>query len=283
MTYGIECFNAFGESVFRDGQCYYIKHKGVCFRYSNDSRCISGTLPAERVSALGSWPHYPDSIRDFTHFSIKEVANEVAFHAGSGIEVGSSPKGDRVLVTQATDKTDIVFFEIPSSGIIHSLDSWLDIPGYSPRKIACVYVNKSNPGLPSELRYFIATATAPQNLTGGVGLQVWNEHGDLTYDSRAENVRIRDFFVVSQQDVYDVVRNDDVKRYTPREPLVNPFISTTLNWSGRRSSSRYYFPKLTWDGTDFVLERHSVSHPFSSNSAPALYRAFTVTVADPEI
>lgn len=289
MTYGLQVLNQFGDDVFRDGRCLFVKERGVCFKQTGGSRVVAGCYPA--TAAFGnSYGWYPlarsYSRNDVGGDDLRRSCNAHFHWAGPGVEASYSAPGDtkeKILISAASDISDQVFFEMHANGLVAQTQFWYDLtPDIAPRKIAgvCVPAGAADHTLP--VRYFVASHSGLPALTEDHGLIVKNEAGGVLYDSRHENVRVRDFFNIPFQDVQDVLENDAVKTYTPRQPIQNPYIASSLNWSVRiTNGGDYYYPRLSWDGFSLIMDRLKIDA--DTGNAAFIYRGFTVTIADPEL
>ncbi|MBV6637029.1 MAG: hypothetical protein KI788_14130, partial [Mameliella sp.] len=189
----------------------------------------------------------------------------------------------------ATGISDQLFFQMHPNGFVGQTQLWYALtPEIAPRKVAGVCVQDGAVPRSDPIRYFIASHSDLPAPTAGYGLRITDPTtGGVRYDSRWDNARVRDFFVVSDADIADVLENNAVKTYTPRQPVSDPYITTSLNWSARYISGpdKFQYPRLSWDGSAFVLDRLQINGPSFLRPGPSFYinRGFTVTVADPEI
>ncbi|MEN9062833.1 hypothetical protein [Ponticoccus litoralis] len=293
MTHGLQVYNKFGDNVFRDGRCLFVKEKGVCFQHSGSDRTVVGCWPnVSPTGSLASWyplAHAFDK-NDYLSGALNAYMNRHWHWASTGPEAGMYTPGHNAQLVPhsgATALSDVVFFEVPPNGFVYSTMFWYDkTPGAYGRIVSGICVPEMGPGSPLDpVRYFVASYQGLPAPTEDYGLVINSPEGGILYDSRYENTRVRDFFVVPPSDIEDVLENNAVKTYTPREPLTNPFVSTSLNWSGHRLAGNGWmnFIRFAWTGTAFQLSR--VRHDIGSSSGAGfdIYRGFTVTVADPEI
>ncbi|MBY6177687.1 hypothetical protein KUV73_25270 [Mameliella alba] len=287
MTYGIRVLNSFGDDVFADGRCLFVKDAGVCFQHSGGSEVVAGSYPYPYTTGgAASW--YPLARASAAGGDVRQFTNRHFHWAGTGLEPTYRAPGsqaERIPVTAATNIADQLFFQMHPNGLIALTQFWYALtPEIAPRKVAGVCVPDGVAPRSDPIRYFIASHSGLPTPAAGYGLRITDPAtGGVRYDSRLPNARVRDFFVVPDTDIADVLTNNAVKTYTPRQPVSDPYIATSLNWSAAcDGSGKFRYPRLRWDGTAFVLDRVQVS-----TSAPDpsffIHRGFTVTVADPEI
>ncbi|MDD9731113.1 hypothetical protein PVW46_14445 [Mameliella sp. AT18] len=294
MTHGIRIHNTFGDDVFADGRCLFVKDTGVCFQHSGNSEAVVGSMPYARTTGRpDAWYPLLRAHKDGNTDKLFQYTNRYFHWAGSGLEPSYNAPGatsEKIPVTAATDIADQLFFQMHPNGFVAQTQLWYALtPEIVPRKIAGVCVPEGSAAHYADpIRYFIASHSGLPAPSAGYGLRITDPTtGGVRYDSRWDNVRVRDFFVVSDTDIADVLENNAVKTYTPRQPVGDPYITTSLNWSARYDSGgdKFHYPRLSWDGSAFVLDRLQINGPSILRPGPSFYinRGFTVTVADPEI
>ncbi|MGS4917036.1 hypothetical protein [Mameliella alba] len=289
MAFGIQLFNDFGEEVLGGGRPLNVLHTGDSARFDQDNYVIgaSGLL----VASGGAWVE-----SDYPLVKVGPATSDLnqamrmwrfAAHGFTGVSWSKliQTRNDYLPDTYAADVDDIVFWEMPPDGIIHSFNYWIDPPDASaPRKVSGICPNDTNgySGLP---RYCIGSINAPVDQTQSYGIQTFDASGNVLYDSRGDNIVVRDFRVFSQAEVQDVLENDTVVTFTPRAaPVGAPMVSlsSVMSFSKPANGRHWYYPLIEWDGTSFTLSRFRHSMASSSSLGGFAYSSFTLTVADAE-
>lgn len=289
MTFGAQFFNQFNEDVTRKGVTMAVKHIGNSLRETPDRRAVIG---ANIITGSYFNADYPYFMKGPLATDYDKQMGMWRWAAHSTTLVPWSrlfqDRNDLLCNTYSDNRSDMVFWEMPPGGIVHALDFWIEPPDVAlpPRKIsAIVPADDTYVGLP---RYVIAAVDATPDLTQNYGMMIFDEAGGVVYDSRLNNIVVRDFHVFSPADLEDILVNDAVRTFTPRVPPVGaPLISLSTSVSGRKKSNSglTWFPNLTWDGTSFTLSRLTVNRSVWGNSTSlffSIYQGFTLTVADAE-
>lgn len=287
MTYGIELFNQFGEELVATGRPLYVKETATAAMFpSGTDRFVIGATGLVVISGGGlrhtDYPAARKGIRGNNN-AIGDAMNMWRFAASAFTAVSWSElisgRDDQLPETSSTNVDDLVFWEMPTSGIVHAINYWIDPPDASySRKVAAIC-----PQSGEDVQYCIASRNGTVDLSQSYGIQTFAASGNVLYDSRADNVIVRDFRVFSQAEVQDVLENDSVITFTPRvAPLGSPMVSLSPMMSFRKAhDNRWQYLLLEWDGTNFTLSRIQQSVDPDGIQGFA-YNGFTLTVADAE-
>lgn len=284
MPYGAQLINAFGEDVTRRGKSLAVKHIGDSLRDTPERRYYIGANFVSKSWAYTDYPRWEAGV------AANQVDNVIgmwrwAAHGSNTVSWSKTfqSRNDYLCDTYALNRRDLVFWEVPAVGIVHAINFWIDPPdvALAGRKIcAIVPGSKAYTGLP---KYVVATDDADVDLSQSYGMQIFDENAQTIYDSRGNNVVVRDFRVFSQAEVTDVLTNDASYTFTPRAaPVGGPMVSLTNSMSGYKPGPNWiYWPNLTWDGTSFTLSR--ISKKVSDSSIRfSVFQGFGITVADAE-
>ena len=283
MASGIQLVNQFGEELVGAGKPTDVLETGYAVHRPNSSdRYIIGAMGVIVDSGL-TFTDYPAAKHGLAASDIGSSMSMWRF-AGTGFtEVNwsrlSSGNNDFLLDTNAQAVDDIVFWEVPASGIVHSINFWIDPPDSSySRKVAAICPHSAE-----EVRYCIASRSAPADTSQTHGIQTFDAAGNLLYDSRKNNVVVRDFRNFTEAEVQDVLDNDTTITFTPRvAPTGSPMISISPMMSFLKGEdSKWQYLLIEWNGTSFTLSRFTQNVP-SNGLRGFAYNGFTLTVADAE-
>lgn len=277
--YGLSLNNQFGDDILADGKVMAVQSTGEVL---NGNAMPATVLPV--FNNTFSRMSYPAT----AYSSISQVPRAFRFAGSASLNTGFSTGGGvsiHIPDSGMTSPDRIAFFETPDAGIVGAFDYWWPrVAGQvtQPQKCYAVIPHVSA----SPFNYCIARLPPPGQFETNYGAQVFDESGDLIYDSRVNNVVIRDFRVYSQAEVQAVLEQDAVISFQPRAALQGrPMVSLTYFNSMWKNGNthRVYYPLLTWDGAYFRLTRTSTNYQgLNFSYFGGAVQGFTLTVAEPE-
>lgn len=277
--YGLTLSNQFGEDILADGKVMAVQSTGLAL----DGNVMQSTV----------WPVFGNvftrlSYQATAYASINPVTRAFRFAGTSALNTGySAGNGQRIHIPNSgmTSPEQVAFFETPDAGIVGAFDYWWPhVRGEVTTPLKCHALIPLRTASP--FNYCTASLPPPGQFETNYGAQVFDESGALIYDSRVDNVVIRDFRVYSQAEVRAVLEQDAVISFQPRAPLNGrPMVSLTYFNSMWKpgNTHRVYYPLLTWDGAYFRLSRTSTNYKGLNYSYfGGAVQGFTLTVAEPE-
>jgi len=219
MSYGAEIFNEQGAKVFDGFGTMYLKSSGTTI--NNIFGAVKCATNCQSV-ALGvrKWVSF-----QFHNFDIRfatECDHVVATSVQTLTAIGNS---NNIYCNNIIDpESELAFVSIPPEGILHmSLANW-KLPELAPGAALLVSTGR----FAAPLNYRIFSKNIPP-ASGTYGMQLFNEAGNLTFDSRPKILGL-EFFTVSTSQVQQVLINNAVIDLTLSKPIPNAFVSSS-DWT----------------------------------------------------
>lgn len=302
MSYGIALRNEYNEHLvdISSSRTYYRKSSGTCIKSSaatDESTYERYIIPStEIVSAVnGMLPYYrPDTRYPSTKY--RDIINYASPRFGQVTFRNTDGPFDDVVnhpEPVSTNKDDLVFFKMPSQGIMGINHIWLPFTGTDKdgKRIdvglfaMCVpYHTWTGTGL----QYQVVSTDLPPR-SGTSGLCVYDTNGAIMFDTTREIAQFADHFSISSAQVQNVLVNNATYNFSLRQPVINAWI-TAEGQSGssyrivyNSSNATLYALRILKTSTTNIQVSRAVMSGSSFNWANSTYQnyeAATFIVAD---
>jgi hypothetical protein len=204
MSYGIEVKNAAGEDIFF-GPLLYIKEELTTAVYSNIGTTTFRPIPsrsaADPLNGWNSWFRWDTSAMSsstYDHYIFDGVFNDPGDGTSSKVPGPYFSSGD------------LCFVEIPSGGIYEMSHVNNTLPEYT----AGGFFHMATIDGASPVNAMICSTDYGVATSGNYGMQVFNEAGDLTFDSRFKYPQIKEHKYIAASVFLDILTNDTVHDIT---------------------------------------------------------------------
>jgi len=289
MSFGLEVKNAFGENIIdtTEGYTYYHKSSGSTKKRSSAPTYISSGGSAGYLSVINGEHLLPfgTGVKPFhlqkSYYSTYTTNPVFCWATPSWGYIigksGSSQENHSFPKPVSTNKNDIIFFKVPTEGLL-SMDSvWFNFTG-SDRRGEKVDVGLHgtccpHPSFNGTVEYKVVSTDLPAPFTDH-GLRVFGSNGsDIKFDTSREIASFSDhvFLTAAQQE--SVIKNGATINITLRKPISNLWMA---NASGVNSSKRTYYNS---SGMTTWLARYRLTSPTNLQVSRVTLRATGVNWA----
>jgi len=307
MTYGIEIRNEFDDSLVdvTEGLTYYKKSSGTSLLTDSLYALDGGFGPVAyivptnltRPMSTGVLPFY--LLRDY-HPS-DYYTEKISFAGQSWKTIvmrDQSVPSDRThnyAEPVSTNKNDLVFFKMPTEGIMAIQHVWLPFTGTDKNgntidvglTAFCVPYHTWSGA--SGLEYQVVSNDLPSR-TSDNGLVVYDDDGStILFDTSREIASFADHIEMTEAEVQDVIDNGTTYTFTLRQAVLNPWItaeggggaSYKVVYTGSGATGYALHVRAT-SSTEITVDRATMAaSSFSWGSQTySLYEAVTFIVAD---
>lgn len=260
MTYGISIQNEYSDNLvdISSGLTYYKGDSGTCILTSaaGGDRVMpwteiiaskNGVMPTRTSS---SWNPL-SLVKDKVNFASAQWNTIVARTTNTG----TTPRNRTYYYAEpvSTNKDDLVFFKLPSDGIIGIYHIWwpftgTDTNGDSVDVGLTAFCCPSKDYTGSALSYQVVSNDLPTS-SSDYGLQVFDTDGTtILFDTSREVAAFGDHISLTAAEAEDVIDNDTTYTYTLRKSIPNAWIA-----SEGGSSASYKTVYTTSGATMYVL------------------------------
>jgi|GEM_PF-4456214 len=266
MTYGIELRNAHGERIAGDGPITYLKAAGDCLiatDFSNYPGYInlqfssyeSFSYNARVYSQVVDGVTYPSDGTSVAFERDQWVASSFAIHPVS--------HGWGVPAPLTSNIDDLIYVELNENGILQAAS--FIMPFATLQQGKCMLVTPSPAQVGTRLKYKISSTDFPAPSGDEFGLQLFDEVGDVVFDSRFPQLPIEGFWFVTKEQVEDILDGNLTLTHTLRVPIETLYAHLPIFWSWKYIGSRFYtlhIKKIS--NTEVQIGRAYVGHPHSN-------------------
>ncbi len=135
--------------------------------------------------------------------------------------------------TVSDNPDDMIFFKLPTEGIIGMGHYWfpftgVDEDGTAPPDglSAWLLPEPSAYNGTDTFNYQVVSTDVPVATSGDYGIQIFDDDGTtLMFDTRKEIASFSDHIFISKTDVQDIIENDTVRNFTLRQSTPNAWVS----------------------------------------------------------
>lgn len=238
MTYGIELYNEYSESLvdIAAGLTYYKGASGTCVLNSDAGSNVIMPWTEVIESNNGIMPSYISSswnplslVNDNINFASAQWNTIVA----RTTDTSSTPRNITYYYAEpiSTNKDDLVFFEMPSDGLIGIYHIWWPFTGTDTNGdsvdvglTAFCCPSKDYTGL--ALGYQVVTTALPSQ-TSDYGIQVFDADGTtVLFDTSRDVAAFGDHFTLTAAEAEDVIDNNATYTFTLRKNVPNAYIAS---------------------------------------------------------
>jgi hypothetical protein len=292
MTYSIEIINDYDEFVLDDYPVMHEVDSGQAWFSTSSSNLTFGAHSNIQISVFNILFPYADRFSQTNFPSASSQINRAnrlsRWAATSATNISWSRGAVYVAATNAndllpdfvtTEKGDLSFFEMPSSGIVHALNYWVDAPQLTvPLKGGGIVIPTLDDTYTPN---YVSVSTSILNTTptGTYGLLVNDSSGNKILDSRLDLISLIDYNIFSASTIQSVLTTGTSVDFTPRNSITTPMVAMTKNVSVYSSGNGvWHYPLVTWDGSKFTMSR--ISRSTSRTFSVGVYQGFGMFVAE---
>lgn len=308
MTYGIEIRNEFDDNLVdvTEGLTYYKKSSGTSlltdslYTFSSAFGAnVAYIIPTNFILAMstGVIPYYLDASRYPSSLYTKKIS-----FAGQSWKTivmrDQSVPSDRThnyAEPVSTNKNDLVFFKMPTEGIMAIQHVWLPFTGTDKNgntidvglTAFCVPYHTWSGA--SGLEYQVVSNDLPSR-TSDNGLVVYDDDGStILFDTSREIASFADHIEMTEAEVQDVIDNGTTYTFTLRQVVLNPWITSEggggasykVVYTGSGATG-YALRVRATSSTEITVDRATMAaSSFSwSSQTYSLYEGVTFIIAD---
>lgn len=231
--YGAEFYDPSGNRVFDGQSCMYEKDTGSCwkFAWSNDGD-INNPIKYNKSwiqsqsgsNSVGLW-YWLENGGGSTFYYVYQSVSDTYTQYNTSSQI-------RYIMNSSASLGDISFVSIPAEGILqmHQINNAL--PEFPAGTNLVVSTLSSE-----QLGYKIFSPDIP-NVTGGYGMQLFNEISNVVFDSRKQILGV-EFFEITSAQSQDILLNNAVINLSLQKANPNAYVSSPLwmNYTAHSTTS----------------------------------------------